>query len=214
MNYSTVIFDLDGTLLDTIEDLTDGVNYVMSHFGYKEYTTRQIKGFVGNGIKRLIKNAVPQGTSEEDFEAAYRMFREYYTKNCCNKTKPYDGIMELLKELSQKSCSMAIVSNKNDAAVVELNKIFFDMYIEIAVGQSETTRKKPAPDTVYKAMEELGVSKSGTLYVGDSEVDKMTADAAGIDCVLVSWGFRDRDKLEGLKPLKVIDTPSELLEVL
>lgn len=211
MKYRNIIFDLDGTLLNTIEDLTDGVNHVMEMYGYNTYSISQIKSFVGNGIMKLMETAVPNGKENEKFDEMYNEFKSYYTNHCRIKTRPYDDILNLLGLLKEQDYGLAIVSNKNDGAVKELAEYFFDDYINIAIGQSETTRKKPAPDTVYEAMKEL--PKGACLYVGDSEVDKMTADNAGTDCVLVSWGFRDKDMLESLKPLSVIDSPKELIAI-
>ena len=211
MKYRNIIFDLDGTLLNTIEDLTDGVNHVMEMYGYNTYSISQIKSFVGNGIMKLMETAVPNGKENEKFDEMYNEFKSYYTNHCRIKTRPYDDILNLLGLLKEQDYELAIVSNKNDGAVKELAEYFFDDYINIAIGQSETTRKKPAPDTVYEAMKEL--PKGACLYVGDSEVDEMTADNAGTDCVLVSWGFRDKAMLESLKPLSVIDSPKELIAI-
>ena len=211
MKYRNIIFDLDGTLLNTIEDLTDGVNHVMEMYGYNTYSISQIKSFVGNGIMKLMETAVPNGKENKKFDEMYNEFKSYYTNHCRIKTRPYDDILNLLGLLKEQDYGLAIVSNKNDGAVKELAEYFFDDYINIAIGQSETTRKKPAPDTVYEAMKEL--PKGACLYVGDSEVDKMTADHAGTHCVLVSWGFRDKAMLESLKPLSVIDSPKELIAI-
>ena len=213
MRYKNIIFDLDGTLLNTIDDLTSAVNYVMNYFGYDTYSTDRIKQFVGNGIHKLMERAVPQGMDNSIFDKAYEMFKLYYTSNCKNATRPYDGIESMLEKLKDLNCNMAVVSNKNDQAVKKLCREFFSSYIGTAIGQSETTNKKPAPDTVFKAMEEFDAVKHETLYVGDSEVDKMTADNAGVDCVLVSWGFRARKDLEKLNPDVIIDNPVQLLDI-
>lgn len=210
MRYTTVIFDLDGTLLNTIEDLTDSVNFTCRHFGYDEYDIDTIKTFVGNGIRKLLERAIPGGTENPKYEEAYQVFCVHYNKNCHNKTRPYDGIIKLLSDLKKKGCNLAIVSNKNHNAVLELNKEFFGDYITVAVGQSDTTKKKPAPDTVLTAMTAFHAEKTQTLYIGDSEVDKLTADNTGIDCVLVSWGFREREALEQLKPILLADTPKQI----
>lgn len=211
--YNTVIFDLDGTLLNTLEDLADGVNYCMREFGYPERTLEEVRCFLGNGIKKLMERAIPDGREDPQFDEVFQTFKEYYTGHCQVKTREYPGIEELLKKLGEeKNCKMAIVSNKNMAAVQELNKIYFNKYIKIAIGEKEGVRKKPYPDSVIRAMEELGSDREHVLYVGDSEVDKETADNAGIDCVLVSWGFRDKEMLQSLNPLTVIDRPEELLQ--
>lgn len=211
-NIKTVIFDLDGTLLDTIEDLTDSVNYVCRVFGYPEYTVETIKTFVGNGIRNLLERAVPGGRENADYERIYELFCSYYGQNCRNKTRPYDGIMELLSVLKQQGCKLAIVSNKNHDAVVALNEEFFGEYISVAVGQSDATKKKPAPDTVFAAMKALHATEESTVYIGDSEVDKQTADNAGLSCILVSWGFRERKELMKLDTFGLADTPQQILE--
>ena len=211
MIYKTVIFDLDGTLLDTIEDMTDGINYVMQQFGFDQHTIEEIKSMVGNGMPKLIERVVPGGTSNPVYETVYEQYKEYYGSHCRIKTRPYDGILELLAQLRHQGFQIGIVSNKNHGKVVQLKEDFFADYIEVAIGQQENTRKKPAPDTVFMAMKELNASGQETLYVGDSEVDKMTADHAGLTCVLVSWGFRNREMLVSLKPGAVIDRPEQLL---
>lgn len=214
MKYDAVIFDLDGTLLNTLDDLADAVNYCLRKYGYPQRSLEEVRRFVGNGIQKLVERAVPPGITEENFTCIFEDFRAYYTSHCQEKTKAYDGIDELLAGLDAKNYKMAIVSNKNMAAVQELNRLYFSEYIEIAIGEQAGVRKKPYPDSVYRAMDELKVTGEQVLYVGDSEVDAETAKQAGIDCVLVSWGFRDRELLESLHPLKVIDKPEELLHIL
>ncbi|MCD8118098.1 MAG: HAD-IA family hydrolase [Lachnospiraceae bacterium] len=209
--YSYIIFDLDGTLLDTLEDLMDATNHVMVSFGWPEHSYAEIRSFVGNGIERLMRLSVPAGTEEETFAKAFSAFKEYYTAHCLVKTRLYDGIGELLRTLKARNIPMAIVSNKNQEAVTELYHIFFEDSVIAAVGQAAGRPKKPAPESTWLAMEKIGAEKEYTLYVGDSEVDKATADNAGLDCVLVSWGFRDKDVIETLKPVAVIDRPEELL---
>lgn len=212
--YNTIIFDLDGTLLNTLEDLADGVNHVMKQYHFPVRTLAEVRLFAGNGIRRLMELSVPQGTENPEFEQAFQTFKEYYTLHCNIKTKPYDGIMELLGQLKKDGCRLAIVSNKNYAAVTELNRIYFHGIIQTAIGEKEHIRKKPAPDTVLQALNELGSAREEALYIGDSEVDRQTAVNVGMDCILVSWGFRDREKLIALKPLGIIDKPEQLLEYL
>lgn len=211
--YDTVIFDLDGTLLNTLEDLADAVNYVMRQHGYPERTLEEVRLFVGNGIRKLMERAVPDSVQGTAFETVFEEFREYYTDHCQIKTGVYDGIMELLDILDRKGCAMAVVSNKNHAAVCELNHIYFEKYMKTAIGQREGVRKKPAPDTVYEALKALGSVKEKALYVGDSDVDFATAENAGMDCVLVSWGFRTREELKDCRPKAVIEKPMELLDI-
>ena len=212
--YDTVIFDLDGTLLNTLEDLADGVNAVMRANAYPERTLDEVRRFVGNGIRRLMEQAVPEGVCGEVFERVFEEFRTYYTEHCQIKTRAYDGVMELLAALKEKGYAMAIVSNKNHAAVCELNDIYFKEEIQVAIGQKDGIRKKPAPDTVFQSLKELGVSGERAVYVGDSEVDFMTAENSCMDCVLVSWGFRTKEELADCTPKAMIDRPEELLEFL
>ena len=212
--YDTVIFDLDGTLLNTLEDLADAVNFVMRKNHYPQRTLDEVRRFVGNGIRRLMELAVPEHVSETEFEQVFEEFKSYYTEHCQIKTCAYKGIMQLLEALYEKGYAMAIVSNKNHAAVCELNEIYFKDYIEVAIGQKDGIRKKPAPDTVVQALKELGKTKERAVYVGDSEVDFATAKNSGMDCVLVTWGFRNLDELKGFTPTALIDQAEQLLEVL
>lgn len=213
-NYDTVIFDLDGTLLNTLEDLADGVNHVMEENGYPKRTLEEVRHFVGNGIRRLMEQAVPESVTGDEFERVFEEFRSYYTEHCQIKTRAYDGIMQLLDTLKKQGYAMAIVSNKNHAAVCELNEIYFKEYINVAIGQKDGIRKKPAPDTVIQALKELGKEKETAIYVGDSEVDFATAENTGMDCVLVTWGFRTTDELSVFKPRAFIEKPEELLTIL
>ena len=212
--YDTVIFDLDGTLLNTLEDLADAVNAVMRAHAYPERTLDEVRRFVGNGIRRLMEQAVPEDVEGELFEQVFEEFRSYYTEHCQIKTRAYEGVMELLKMLAERDYVMAIVSNKNHAAVCELNEIYFKEFISVAIGQKDGIRKKPAPDTVWQALKELGKESSSAIYVGDSEVDFMTAENSGMDCVLVTWGFRTEEELAGCMPKAWIQNPEELLAVL
>ena len=209
--YKAVIFDLDGTLLNTLEDLTDAVNHVMRQFNYPEHTIEEIRSFVGNGIKLLIERSLPYGKDNPEFDKVFSEFKSYYTSHCQIKTRPYDGIMELISSLKEQGYKLAIVSNKNQSAVTELNNIYFSDYISTAIGEKEGVRKKPAPDTVIKALSELGISSDDAVYVGDSDVDRETAKNSDMDCISVTWGFRERKLLESLKPYAIIDKPAELL---
>ncbi|MCI5501193.1 MAG: HAD-IA family hydrolase [Lachnospiraceae bacterium] len=209
--YKAVIFDLDGTLLNTLEDLTDAVNHVMRQFNYPEHTIEEIRSFVGNGIKLLIERSLPDGKDNPEFDKIFSEFKLYYTSHCQIKTRPYDGIMELIAALKEQGYKLAIVSNKNQSAVTELNNIYFSDYISTAIGEKEGVRKKPAPDTVIKALSELGISSDDAVYVGDSDVDRETAENSNMDCISVTWGFRDRKLLESLNPYAIIDKPAELL---
>ncbi len=214
--YNTIIFDLDGTLLNTLEDLTDAVNYVLRKFGWEEHSLDRVRQDVGNGIRKLIERSIPDGLSNPLYEEVYLSFKEYYQAHCQVKTNAYPGIMELLQALSEKGCKMAIVSNKAHKAVEELNEIYFKEYIQVALGENEDAgiKKKPSPEMVDKALELLGSTKEETIYVGDSDVDKATADNSGIDCILCEWGFRELELLQSLKPKAIIEEPMELVKYL
>lgn len=194
--YNAVIFDLDGTLLDTLEDLADAVNYALRSMQMPERSIEEIRAFVGNGVRRLLELAVPEGFANPRFDETFERFKEYYGMHCNDKTKPYEGILPLLQELKEEGFSLAIVSNKLDSAVKELSRIYFDNLVEVAIGEREGVQRKPAPDTVFAALEELSVSGECAIYVGDSDVDIMTAKNAGLPCISVLWGFRDRVFLE------------------
>lgn len=209
-----VIFDLDGTLLDTLGDLTDAVNFALEKYGLPLHSMEEVRRFVGNGLRNLMTKAIEGGESHPRFEEAFTFFREYYKNNCNHKTSPYEGIMELLKELKGRGIKMAIVSNKIDAGVKELNEKFFADYIDIAIGEREGIRRKPAPDSLQEVMRELGIAKEHVLYVGDSDVDIETADNADISCVSVSWGFRDEAFLIEHGAGVIIERPLELLAYL
>lgn len=212
-SYNTVIFDMDGTLLNTLEDLTDSVNAALAAFGRPERTIEEVRQFVGNGVLRLMELAVPEGKAAPDFQAIYEWFKHYYSEHSQIKTRPYDGMPELVAELSRRGIKMAIVSNKFHDAVCDLSRMYFGDMLPVSIGENEAAgiRKKPAPDTVYEALKCLGSDGSRAVYVGDSEVDYATSINAGLDCILVSWGFRDRELLESFHPKAVVDSPSEIL---
>lgn len=208
-----VVFDLDGTLLYTLEDLKNATNYALKQNGMPERTLDEVRRFVGNGVKLLMERAVPQGADNPKFEKTFSDFKEYYEAHCNDNTAPYDGIMELLKELKLNGIKLAIVSNKLDPAVKELNQLYFKEYMTSAVGEMEEEgiRKKPAPDMVQKALKELGVTQDEAIYVGDSDVDIATAKNSGLECVSVTWGFRDVEFLKEHGATNLIDEPVELL---
>lgn len=213
MRYHTYIFDLDGTLLDTLTDLAASCNYALRTHGMPEHSIDDVRRFVGNGVRLLMERAVPDGAGHPDFEATFATFREHYMQHSLDTTRPYSGIPEVLAELKKRGCRLAVVSNKMMAATVELCRHFFPDTIEVAIGENEAAgiRKKPAPDTVFAALKELGVEKDGAVYVGDSDVDFRTSVNAGIPCVSVLWGFRDRDFLIQHGAKTFISAPSELL---
>lgn len=189
--YETVIFDMDGTLLNTLEDLADAVNYALRQMAMPERTIEEVRTFVGNGVRRLMELSVPDGFDNPAFEEAFAKFKEYYGVHCNDKTKPYAGVLALIRELKEEGYALAIVSNKLDLAVKELAEIYFEGLIKVAIGEKEGIAKKPAPDTVYAALRELHKPAETAVYVGDSEVDLMTAKNAGLSCISVLWGFRD-----------------------
>lgn len=199
-----ILFDLDGTLLDTLEDLADSVNYTMAQLGYPARTLPEIRAFVGNGAWNLLSQAVPSGA---DVESAYQAFKAYYDHHCRIKTRPYPGISDALAELKQEF-PIAIVSNKPDSAVKSLCADFFPGIL--AMGESPDCPRKPAPDMVRKAMDAIGVEQC--VYIGDSEVDILTAANAGVPCLSVLWGFRDRELLEQTGARSFCDAPQNLAE--
>lgn len=211
--YNTYIFDLDGTLLDTITDLAASCNYALRTHGMPEHSVDDVRRFVGNGVRKLMERAITHGAENPDFEATFATFREHYMHHSLDTTQPYPGIPEVLAELKARGCRLAVVSNKMMAATVELCRHFFPDTIEVAIGEHEAEgiRKKPAPDTVFAALRELGVEKDGAVYVGDSDVDVQTAANSGLPCISVLWGFRDRDFLIQHGAKTFISAPSELL---
>ena len=214
MRYQTYVFDLDGTLLDTLGDLAASTNYALRTHGMPEHSLDDVRRFVGNGVRRLMMLAHPGGEAAPDFEEVLNDFKTWYADHSGDKTKPYAGILETLGALKKRGVKMAIVSNKFDAAVKQLNELYFEDLIPVAIGENEAAgvRKKPAPDSVYRAMELLGAVPGQTLYIGDSEVDHETSRQAGLDLVLVSWGFRPREALEKYAPAALIDRPEDILK--
>ena len=212
-SFSTYIFDLDGTLLDTLGDLAASVNYALRTHGMLEHSLDDVRRFVGNGVRKLMERAVPDGADNPLFDETFATFRQYYMAHSLDTTRPYDGIPETLAALKARGCHLAVVSNKMMAATQELCHHFFSDTIEVAIGEDEAAgiRRKPAPDTVFAALKALGVGKEDAVYVGDSDVDIQTARNAGLPCISVLWGFRDRDFLLQNGAETFISTPSELL---
>lgn len=206
------IFDLDGTLLDTLRDLAASVNYAMEQCHYPTHTIDEVCSMVGNGVATLIKRAVPSGTSEEDTARALDFFRKHYMKHSEDTTRPYDGILELLSSLKAKGKRIAVVSNKFDAATKALCDKYFPNLIDIALGENEAEgiRKKPAPDMVFKAMKQLNASPEECVYIGDSDVDLQTAKNSGIPCISVLWGFRTKEFLQTHGATMFVEKPEEI----
>lgn len=213
-NVNTIIFDMDGTVLNTLEDLTVSVNYVLSKFNMPGHSEEEYRKFFGNGIKYALSCAVPKGTPEEVIEDMLPIFREHYNEHCLDRTKPYDGITELMRRLKAKGYKMAIVSNKIDSAVRELNNRFFSEYVDVAIGERPGIKRKPAPDTVLAALDELRSKKEEAVYIGDSEVDYQTALNSDLPCISVLWGFRDKDFLVSKGASVFAKTPEEVYDIL
>lgn len=210
----TIIFDLDGTLLDTLTDLMDSVNFALDKFGYPERTYDEIRRFVGNGVRVLMQRSLPGGVEGEEFEKAFNVFRDHYLKNMRNKTDAYDGIRETLKVLKDHGYKIGVVSNKLDVAVKELCEDYFGSLVDYAKGADGESDRKPNPENTWKCIDSLGAKRENCIYVGDSEVDIKTAENAGLPCISVSWGFRTRDELTANSAKRIIDKPQELLEIL
>ena len=219
--FNVYVFDLDGTLLDTLQDLANSVNYALRQHGMPEHSIDDIRRFVGNGVRLLMERAVPDGARNPQFEAAFATFRQYYMQHSLDTTRPYDGIPELIHELKNRGCQMAVVSNKMMAATQELVHHFFPD-IPVAIGEHEAAgiRKKPAPDTVYEALRQLGIihhpssiihHPSDIVYVGDSDVDIETARNSGLPCISVLWGFRSRDFLLAHGATTFAERPADIL---
>ncbi len=215
MMAQTYIFDLDGTLLDTLADLAASVNYALRTHHMPEHSLDDVRRFVGNGVRLLMIRAIPDGEQNPQFEAAFQTFREHYMAHSLDTTHPYDGIPELLAELKARGKRLAVVSNKFYAATQELCRHFFPDTIEVAIGEHEAEgiKKKPAPDTVIEALRQLGVTKENAVYVGDSDVDIATARNSGLPCISVLWGFRDRDFLTEKGATTFVEAPSDILDL-
>ncbi len=210
--YSTYVFDLDGTLLSTLEDLTTSTNYALQTHGLPTHSIDDVRRFVGNGVKKLIERAVPGGLENPKFEDVYATFRSHYMEHSLDTTRPYPGISETLDELKRRGKRIAVVSNKFYTATQELCRHFFRDSVEVAIGEREGIRKKPAPDTVEEALRQLGVDKADAVYIGDSDVDVATARNSGLPCISVLWGFRDKDFLIQNGAETFITEPSQLLD--
>ena len=210
MSYKAVLFDMDGTLLDTLEDLCDSTNHALRQMGYPPRGIEEIRRFIGNGAEKQIRRAVPEGTSEEKIMETLAAFRAYYQDHCQIKTKVYDGLLDMLSELKEKGVKMAVVSNKPDAAVKKLNREYFGDRLDYAIGPSDGVRCKPYPEMAEEALKALGVAKKDAVFVGDSEVDVQTGLNAGLDVIAVSWGFRSREVVIEAGASKIADDAHQL----
>ena len=214
MRYDTIIFDMDGTLLNTLDDLVDSVNHMLQRYGYSRKEEKEVRRALGNGARVLIGSLLPQGEENPQFEQIYQEYVTYYQEHCQIKTRPYDGIMETLRELKKRNVRMGIVSNKGDGAVKELSRDYFGERMQAAIGDDPSRRRKPAPDSVLEAMRQLGVTRAETVYIGDSDVDVETARNAGVACCAVSWGFRSVQCLRDAGAARIAANPQELLAML
>ena len=205
-----LLFDLDGTLLDTLSDLRDSTNFALKKFGFEGKNTETIRNSVGNGLKKLIQRSLPNGASEDTVDAVLAEMKAYYTLHCCDKTKPYEGILPMLHSLKSNGYSMAIVSNKADSVVQLLRNTYFEDLIPVAIGESDALKRKPAPDMIFAAMRKLHAEHA--IYVGDSEVDIQTAKNAGLPCCSVCWGFRSKEQLSAAGAEQIASVPQELYE--
>ncbi len=214
MRYTTVVFDLDGTLLNTLEDLQGSVNHAMRACGFPEHSLEEVRSFVGNGIVRLLELCVPDGKENPQFEQALEEFKADYAIHCNDKTAPYQGILNLMKKLKAHGVKIAVVSNKADFAVKTLAEIYFQKIADTAIGQREGLQRKPASDMVCAALKELGTGKETAVYIGDSDVDLATAENTGIPCISVAWGFRSREFLKKCGAKCIVDSVEELEKLL
>lgn len=216
MKYTTIIFDMDGTLLNTLDDITDSVNAILEKNNLPTRTIDEVRHMVGNGAVYLMERAVPGGKLHTEFNNILEEYKNYYEEHCNIKTGPYLHIMDLLKELKKRGYKMAIVSNKPMGAVQELKDIYFGDYVDVAIGVTDSMRRKPYPDECIAAMDELGSTTEESIYVGDSEVDHRTAVNSGLRCISCLWGFRTKDELIGAGAVDTtfVTDPLEILDIL
>lgn len=212
LKYDLIVFDMDGTILDTLEDLTDSMNHVLSEYGYPARSIDEIRSFVGNGLYNLVRLALPAGKSEEHIQEVLVSMKAYYGEHNNIKTRPYDGIVNLIRALRAKGYKTAVVSNKIDSGVQALCELHFKGLFDVAIGEKDGIDRKPAPDMVYAALDVLGVSKDRAVYVGDSEVDITTAKNSGLDMIAVGWGFRGEEFLLSRGAERVYTSPAEVGE--
>ncbi len=213
MTYKAVIFDLDGTLLDTLADLHDALNYALAAHGFPPRSLDEVRGFVGNGNWKLVQRGVPKGTDEETARAVFETFIPWYQAHSMDKTRPYDGVGETLDALKAAGIKMAIATNKVHSAALPLCQKFFPQ-ADLVVGSQEGLANKPAPDMLRYALERLGVPEAEAVYVGDTEVDIETARNAGLPCVCVAWGFRSRAEQKAAGGTVFADTAQALSQLL
>lgn len=214
MQYQLAIFDMDGTILNTLQDLTNSLNAALAKSGYPQHTAEEVRFFVGNGIRKLIERGVPAGTPVEQIDTVHHDFTAHYQVHCADTTQPYDGIPELLQTLRRASCKTAVVSNKADYAVQELCKQYFDGMFDFAVGEREQILKKPAPDSVNEVLQKLQIDRKQAVYIGDSDVDVQTAKNAAMDGIFVEWGFRSKEFLLEHGAVLTVSAPNEIAHII
>lgn len=212
--YKMVIFDMDGTILDTLEDLKNCINYALKVSGFPTRTLDEVRMFVGNGLLKLVERAVPAGTTQKEKEDVFEQLKAYYKEHCTDNTKAYAGIHDLLVALRKEGYMTVVVSNKADFAVQELVRDYFEGLFDYAVGEREDVRKKPAPDSVNAILDACGLMPYDAIYVGDSDVDIETAKNAHMNCISVLWGFRDRTFLEEHGASVYAEKPEDILSLL
>lgn len=210
MKYKSYIFDLDGTLLNTLDDLAASCNYALRSYDMQERTIDEVRRFVGNGVKKLMERAIPQGLDNPKFEECYATFRKHYLEHSLDTTRPYPGVPEMLEKLKCDGAKLAVVSNKFYAATQELVHHFFGEWVEVAIGERPDIRKKPAPDTVLEALRQLGMRRETAVYIGDSDVDIDTARNCGMPCISVLWGFRSKNFLLEHGATHLVTDPTEI----
>lgn len=213
MKYKAVIFDMDGTILNTLEDLKNATNYSLRQFGMPERSLEEVRMFVGNGIRKLVERAVPAGTQKEKIDQILDVFLEYYEIHSADNTSPYPGILELVEKLKKSGIKTAVSTNKADVPAQELGREYFNGIFDLIVGQQDGLKVKPAPDSVNKILSILDIQKKDAIYIGDSDVDVQTAKNSGLDFIGVSWGFRGREFLEKNGAKNIVDNANEILDL-
>ena len=214
MKYQAVLFDMDGTVLDTLDDLCDSISHSLAEFSLPQVSREHVRQCLGNGAAFLVSHSIPAGSSPELEANVLAFYKPWYDAHCLIKTAPYEGILPMMQSLKEQGLRLAIISNKPDRAVQELSDAFFPGLLELSVGESPSVRRKPAPDTVLTAASQIGLSVDQCVYVGDSEVDLQTARNAGMDCISVTWGFRDEAQLIEAGASVLVRTPEELESLL
>lgn len=209
-NYQVAIFDLDGTILDTLDDLMDSVNYALRQSRLPERNKEEIRAFVGNGIRKLIERAVPKGTKTEVIDEVFSCFKHYYEAHCKDKTKPYKDVVDVLHCIKEKGVKLAVLSNKADFAVQILCEEYFPALFDAVAGAKEGIEKKPSPDGVHVLLKELGVEAKEGVYIGDSDVDILTGANSSMDVLSVTWGFREEAFLKECGATNIVREPREL----